>query len=88
MNAAVDAFNCDDLLAPPRSAVTVAPSDSSPLAYVTKGLWVGGAGNVAVITASGTEVTYVNVPAGTHLRIRVSQVMATGTTATNIVAEY
>jgi hypothetical protein len=86
--SAVDQFNTDDLLAPARNAAAVTPSDSAPLAYVTKKLWVGGAGNLAVIMANGETVTYTSVPAGTYLPIRVSQVKATGTSASNIVAEW
>jgi hypothetical protein len=48
-------------------------------------LYVGGAGNLAVVTEAGNTVTFTAVPVGTQLEIRVKQVLATGTTATNIV---
>jgi hypothetical protein len=86
--AAVNIFNTEDLLAPAQHAAAVVPSDSSTLAFVTKQLYVGAAGNVTVIMADGTSVTYTAVPAGSYLRIRVAQVKATGTTATNLVAEW
>ena len=78
----------DDLLSPSKHATAVTPSDSAPLTYASKRLWVGGAGNVTVIMVDGKTVTYSSVPAGTYLQIRVNQVNQTGTTATNIVAEY
>jgi hypothetical protein len=78
----------DDLLAPASDGAAVTPSDTVPLATASKRLWVGGAGNVTVITVRGTTLTYTSVPAGTYLQVRAQQVKATGTTATNIVAEY
>lgn len=88
--AAVDIYNGDsqNLSLPSSHAAAVAPSDSSSLAFVTKRLYIGGAGSVTVIMLDGTTVTYTAVPTGTYLNIRVSQVKSTGTTATNIVAEW
>jgi hypothetical protein len=78
----------DDLLAPASDGTAVTPSDTVPFAVASKRLWVGGAGSVALITTRGTPLTYAAVPAGTYLYVRAVQVKATGTTATNIVAEY
>ncbi len=78
----------NDLLAPASNAAAVTPSDSVALTFASKRLWVGGAGNVTLITVGGATVTYTAVPAGTYLNVRANQVKATGTTATNIVAEY
>lgn len=66
----------------------VTPGDSTTLP-ATRGIWVGGAGNLAVIFAGDTTaVTLVGVAAGTLLPIQVTKVMSTNTTATNIVALY
>lgn len=78
----------DDLLSPASQAAAVTPSDTLALPTASKRLWVGGAGNVTLITTGGATVTYTGVPAGTYLKVRANQVKATGTTATNIVAEY
>ena len=78
----------DDLLGPASMAADVTPSDSAPLPIASKRLWVGGAGNVSLVTTGGVSVTYAGVPAGTYLNVRAAQVNATGTTATNIIAEY
>ena len=67
-------------------AQAVTTSDTVDLTNVSRGLFVGGAGNVVVIMADGTTVTITGVTAGTLLPIRVSRVKATGTTATNMVA--
>jgi hypothetical protein len=55
-------------------------------------LYVGGSGgspgNVTVVTLSGDLVTYSNVPNGSYLHVACTQVKATGTTSTSLVAEY
>ena len=66
-------------------AVNVTPSDATVLAPTWGGLFVGGAGNVAVVTEEGTTLTFTGVLAGSVLPIVVTRVRATGTTATNIV---
>lgn len=55
---------------------------------VTRSLWVGGSGDVAVVTIDDSAITFKGVGAGTLLPIRVKQVKATGTTATDIVGVY
>jgi hypothetical protein len=74
---------------PARNAVAVAPSDTNDLGFVTRGLYVGGAGDVTVnMVNSGATVLFKAVPAGTLLPISTSRVLATGTTATSIVAVW
>jgi hypothetical protein len=70
------------------AAVAVTASDSTDLG-VTRGVWVGGAGNLAVMFVDQTTaVTLTGVPAGTLLPIQVQKVMSTNTTATSITALY
>jgi hypothetical protein len=64
-------------------AVSISPS-SSTLAYTTRALYIGGVGDVQVVTANGTTVTFTAVPTGTILPIRCTKVLA-GSTATGIV---
>lgn len=71
---------------PARYFSAVTPDNSNDLAYATRALWVGGAGNLSVIDLDGNTVAFTGIPAGTLLPIRVARVRATGTTATNIVA--
>jgi hypothetical protein len=78
----------DDLLAPASDGAAVSLSDTVDLPVASKRLWVGGAGNVTLITVKGTALTYTAVPAGTYLLVRASRVKSTGTSASNIVAEY
>jgi len=71
---------------PAASAVAVIPSDIAVLP-VFRGLYVGGAGNVALLAVNDTvAVTFLAVPAGTLLPVFGTQVLVTGTTATSIVA--
>jgi len=68
----------------PADAYAVTPSDTVSNPGVA--LYVGGAGNVAVTTQKGHVVTFQNVPAGSILPINFGLVMATNTTATDLVA--
>jgi len=75
-------------MGPADNQVSVTPSDTADLAYVSRALFIGGAGNIVVTPASGqANVTYT-CPAGMILPIRAARVLATGTTATNIVNWY
>ncbi len=74
-------------------AAAVTPSNTTNIPSVSGGtndegciLYIGGAGNLKVLTIGGDEVTFFAVPAGTTLQVRVRRVFATGTAATNIVA--
>lgn len=68
------------------SAAAVTPSDTTVLP-TTRALWVGIAGNVAVVMSDDqNSITFVGVQAGSILPIQVTKVLATGTTATNIIA--
>lgn len=74
---------------PWRRAFAVTPDDGADLANVSRGLYVGGAGNVSVILADdNSPVTFVGVSAGTMLPVWVKRVRATGTTATSILGGY
>ena len=84
------AFNASaDLTSPAWDAVAVTPADSDLARVATRGLYIGGNGDVAVVMAGGgSAVTFAGVAAGTILPIRVDRVNSTNTTATSIVALY
>jgi len=69
------------------TAVAITPSDSVDLPNGPTGLgvYVGVAGDVTAIVG-GNTVTYK--AAVGRLNIRASRILATGTTATNLIAEY
>lgn len=67
----------------PGDAVAITPSDSAFVDLV--GVYVGGAGDVTVLTGAGTTTTFSSVPAGGIIPLRIVQVKSTSTTATNLV---
>lgn len=64
----------------------ITPSDSADLASDAAGIYVGVTGNIVLKTAGETTLTFVAVPAGTILPIDTRRVLATGTTATSLIA--
>lgn len=65
------------------NANVVTPHDTNANEF--DALYVGGTGNVRVITVGGQDTLFSGVPAGATLYIKVRKVMATNTTATLIV---
>jgi len=49
-------------------------------------LYVGGAGDLNVITSAGDEVVFTGVLAGSFIPVQITRVKATSTTATGIIA--
>ena len=79
-----------DASGPARRAAAVTPSDTVDLTAYAKALYVGAAGNVRVLTVGGEDadaVTFANHPVG-WFPVQVRRVLATGTTATQIVAAF
>ena len=68
-------------MAPASNAFTITPHDTNELAFVTRGLYLGVSGDVAVTMANGDEVTFLNMGAGYIHPLRVKIVKDTGTDA-------
>lgn len=85
---AADLFgNIDCAVGDPFGSATAVVTSDSTVLQPTRGLWVGVGGDVAVTGLADTAaVTFKNVPTGSLLWLRVTKVMTTNTTATNIVA--
>jgi hypothetical protein len=66
------------------SAAAITPSDTVNLGG--KALYVGGAGNVALVTEGGSTVVFTGALAGTVIPIKFTRVNSTSTTATALVA--
>ena len=49
-------------------------------------LYVGGAGNLRVLTSSGSDITFTGVLAGSFIPVQVKRVFATSNTASSILA--
>lgn len=73
---------------PAVGVLAITPNDSTTLPQIVRALYIGSAGSVAVTMQDGTTATFANVPAGTILPIRVTQVLNTGTGAGNILGLY
>ena len=70
---------------PANGLVALSPSDSADAAYKVRQIYVGTAGDVRVMQG-GVAVTFRNVPAGATLGpFLVDKVLATGTTAADLV---
>jgi len=78
----------EGLMSPADNAAAVTPSDSTDLAFTSRALYVGGAGNIVVTMAGGGDVTFTAVPGGSILPVRVTRVKSTSTTATSIINLY
>jgi hypothetical protein len=70
---------------PAFEAEAVVPADDGNLDE-TRGLYIGGAGDLKVDMASGDTVTFTGIAGGVVHPLRVVRVYDTGTTATNILA--
>ena len=70
---------------PPVDGFSITPSDGSSLSVTTRGIYVGVAGDLKVVTAGGTTLTFVGLAAGVIHPLRVTKVFATGTSATDII---
>ena len=69
-------------------SVDVIPDDDADLAITGAIIFVGGGGNLEVITVSGDIVIYKNLPDAYTLPVQVRRVLNTNTTATFIIAQY
>ncbi len=76
------------LASPASGAAAITPHDTNELTIYTRGIYVGGAGDIALTTVGGDAVTFSGALAGTVLPIRAKIVKSTNTTATNLLALY
>lgn len=78
----------DALTRPITNGAAVTPDDSNDLAYVTRGIYVGTAGNLKVTLLNGDAITFTSLAAGIIHPIRAKRIWTTGTTAANILGLY
>lgn len=82
------ASNSVGLSAPAFDAFEVTPDDATPLAHVTRAIYIGGEGNLTITMAHDQTVTFTAVQPGMIYPIRCKHVHQTGTTASGIVGLY
>jgi len=75
-------------IAPPKYHAAITKSDSTNFTHFSTCIYVGGAGDVALVTENGDVVTYVGAVAGTQIVGRFKRVNSTNTTATNLVLQH
>lgn len=75
-----------DLESPALNAAAITPHDTNELSTWTRAIYVGTGGNIVLVTAGGSEVTFTAVPQGAILPVRAKIVKNTSTTASNLVA--
>jgi len=85
--SATDKFDnhASGLSSPAEDAFAITPDDATDMAKVTRGIYVGVGGDVALITKAGTTLTFKSAAAGSVLPVRAARVKSTGTTATNLI---
>lgn len=66
----------------------IVPDDDSDLEFLPRAIYIGGDGDIKVRDASGNDEVFVGLTAGTILPIRPHRVLATGTSATSLIALY
>jgi hypothetical protein len=66
----------------------IVPHDVNELSFNTRAIYFGGAGNIAIRNHAGTTIVFIGLPVGSILPVITGKVLATGTTATNLVAMY
>ena len=82
-----DRFNAHppSMTGPATRAFPITPSDSALLPEVTRAVYVGTFGTLALRLSEGQTVTLTNVPAGSILPLRADLVLASGTSAGGLV---
>lgn len=75
---------------PGEGAFAVVPGDTSAADFAVKprAIYVGGAGNIRLLTLNGEDVLFTAVPVGTILPVRAVRVFSTNTTATLMIGIY
>lgn len=81
--------NQPGLTSPATHAAAVTPADGADLVPIARGIYIGQAGDLAVILDDDSApVTFVGLAVGVVHPLRAKRVLDTGTTADNIVAVW
>lgn len=71
---------------PAFDAFAITPHDSNNLAIAARAVYVGGAGNIKLLTLASASVEFIGIPAGTILPVQCIRIFSTSTTASALVA--
>lgn len=75
----------EGLTSPASGGAVIAPNDLAELSFTTRAIYVGSGGDITLRLSRGDVVTLTNVQSGVIYPLRADQVLATGTTAGNLV---
>jgi hypothetical protein len=82
------AHQSDSANSPSRDVFALVPSDTALLSPIPKGIYVGSGGDVTLRAVdSQADATYRNLADASYIAVRAIYVRASGTTASNLVAE-
>lgn len=82
----VDLFRGNpELDSPAQQAQALPNATTTVLEHTSRAVYVGGTGSLIVVMRGGQEVTLADVPAGTLLPIRITE-LKSSSTATSVVA--
>lgn len=70
---------------PAVDGIAITPSDIDELPVPVRAIYVGGEGDITLVTVMGTELTFTSVAAGTWIPVMTKQVLDVGTDATALV---
>lgn len=87
---AIDTFAnfTDSATGPAPAPYAITPSDTVALPTIPRGIYVGTGGDVTLRgIGAAADVTYRNLPDASYIAVRAAYVRATGTTATDLIAE-
>lgn len=76
------------LTCPLEYGFAITPNDTDSLSNVTREIYVGSGGDIALELKNGDSITLKNVPEGARLPYRVAKVLDTDTTASDLVGLY
>lgn len=66
---------------PGYDAFTITPSDSVDLTHPARAIYVGGGGDISLVTLAGNTVVFTAVPQGTIFPMQAQRINSTNTTA-------
>lgn len=73
------------LSGPASSGFAITPHDAADLPETTRAIYVGSGGDLCLRMLTGETLTFVGISPASLLPVRATRILATGTTAGNLV---
>lgn len=78
-------FSSSNISGPALDGFVITPSNTVNFNTMARGIYVGGAGDIGLVTSQGTVLTFIGLTAGSILPIVCIRVNITNTTATSLI---